>query len=373
MTIITGYSGNDSAEKYWNFETLKNPPRYRDDEVPESHYPGLRAIILDGVAEKGKRTQMFAYIGIPSGPVPAGGFPGVVLVHGGGGTALAWVAELWMSYGYAVIVPDWYGNRPLEQSYGKPTDLWKREAVKEERSHSKEDIEAHIANVSNLILAHSLLLSLPEVDPDKTVYAGVSWGSWYGAMIAAVDPRFKGFIQIYLGDRKEDDSFINGRFLHAAKAPLYYVTGTNDVAGSPLELQAGFNACGAMLGNRSMINDLCHGHCGFSFEICRRYADFILKNGVSLPVISDCICRDGKIEARVTECGKGIKKCFFNYTCDRDVSDWRERKWKAQEVDFNDGMLHSQLPGKVFQCYFSAYDEEDITTHCCGSSDVITF
>ena len=105
---------NEDPRKYWDFEVLKNPPDYRLDNDPVSAVSGLQSIIYDGVVENGKKTFCFAYIAIPEGKMPPDGWPGIVLVHGGGGTAFAWAAELWRSYGYAVIVPDWYGRRPIE-------------------------------------------------------------------------------------------------------------------------------------------------------------------------------------------------------------------------------------------------------------------
>ncbi len=81
---------NEDPRKYWDFDLLKNPPVYRIDDDPTSAFAGLQSIIYDGVVEKGHKTACFAYIAIPDGVMPPGGWPGIVLVHGGGGTAFAW-------------------------------------------------------------------------------------------------------------------------------------------------------------------------------------------------------------------------------------------------------------------------------------------
>ena len=50
------------------------------------------AIFYDGPEYNGKPTKVFAYVGFPSAPMPEGGYPAVILVHGGGGCAFfEWV------------------------------------------------------------------------------------------------------------------------------------------------------------------------------------------------------------------------------------------------------------------------------------------
>ena len=100
-----GYpQGDEKPETYWDFQQLKQAPAYREATFPESQYKGLKAILYDCFQpnDEGAK-EVFAYIGYPDTPMPEGGYPGVVLVHGGGGTAYGWAVDLWRSYGYAVI------------------------------------------------------------------------------------------------------------------------------------------------------------------------------------------------------------------------------------------------------------------------------
>ena len=366
-------NGNENPEKYWDFEALKNPPAYVVDHDPLSEHENMTSIIFDGVMENGRQTKVFAYIAYPDGPVPEGGWPGIVLVHGGGGTAFAWAVELWRSYGYAVIAPDWYGRRPVNTDQIKEAGELIRPYVAFERPHRYNNQTGHISNAANLVLAHSLLLSLDKVNPEKTAYAGLSWGSWYGAMVTAIDPRFKGIIEIYLGDRKDIDLFINGRFLHAAKCPMYYVAGTNDLHGFPSTLQAGFEACGPMLGNRSVIVALPHSHQGFRYPVCRRYADAILYNAPGLPLIGATVIDGNTISAAVEYEGKGIQKTFLCFTCDRHEAIPARRKWEMIPAQYCNGRMSAQLPENVYQCFISAFDEENESGDCCGTGDIITF
>ena len=366
----------EDPEKYWNFNELQQPPNYRDDHDPGSTHPGLRSIVFDGVKENGVTTKVFAYIAIPDGPVPPGGFPGVVLVHGGGGTAFPWAVELWRSYGYAVIAPDWYGTRPIPRDRGLQEigGMQKfRKPVDRARPHTYEGTIQHISNAANMVLAHSLLRSLPQVNADRTIYVGLSWGSWYGAMVTAIDPRFRGMLEIYLGNVREDDLFINGRFLHAAKVPMYYVVGTNDLNGSPESMQAGFAACGTMLRSRTMIVDLPHSHEGFRFRVCRRIADWILKGETGLPVLGPVGVGNGTMSAPVLSEGKGIRKVFLCYTVDRKEKISHKRKWQRTPAQLVDGKISAMLPNGIFQGFLAAYDEDELSDYCCGTSDVVTF
>ena len=104
--------GREDPAAYWNFKELSAAPAYRDCPYSESESEGLRAMLVSGRGPHGSSAEFFAYYGRPEGEVPPGGFPGVVLVHGGGGTAYPNYARLWMSRGFAVVALDWYNQRP---------------------------------------------------------------------------------------------------------------------------------------------------------------------------------------------------------------------------------------------------------------------
>ena len=127
----------ESPEKYWDFSLLKNAPAFREAPA-DSRAKGLQALLVSGYGPAPEDSaaftgeipigtddfspaplsakvpaEFFAYIGIPEGPVPEGGFPGIVLIHGGGGTAFPYQTLYWVKQGYAVIALDWYNQRPV--------------------------------------------------------------------------------------------------------------------------------------------------------------------------------------------------------------------------------------------------------------------
>ena len=76
------------------FTTVREIPYH----FPEG-YQDMKAIFYSA----GARNEVFAFIGVPQTAAPAGGFPSVVLIHGGDGCAYyEWVRE-WTNRGYLAV------------------------------------------------------------------------------------------------------------------------------------------------------------------------------------------------------------------------------------------------------------------------------
>ena len=358
-------SFREAPEKYWNYAELSKVPQYREAPFADSKYEGLQDVLIQGAPVDGKPAEFFAYYGYPETAMPEGGYPAVLLIHGGGGTAFPQYTKLWLKQGYVVMALDWYNQRPLTNSE-KPS----------ETNVARADLDGgkrqnHEVNVANMVLAHSLLRSLENVNPAKTVFVGLSWGSWYGAMVASVDPRFKGGIEIYCGDVKRDSTaFINGRFHHAAKIPLYWVAGTNDQNATPVSLQAGFDEC-AKLENQSLVIRLPHSHVGFEFPSCFRMAEYFLKGGPGLPKLAKAQIEENSIRAEILSQGKGITHAILCYTEDAEEKVTHKRLWKSIPAQVDGNRIRAELPKGVHQCFLSAYDESSPFNDLCGSTNLI--
>ena len=74
----------EDPAKYWNLKELSVAPAYRVSPYKESACEGLEALLVSGKGPNGTSAEFFCYLGRPAGKAPAGGWPGVVLVHGGG-------------------------------------------------------------------------------------------------------------------------------------------------------------------------------------------------------------------------------------------------------------------------------------------------
>ena len=380
MLLAQEKNFRENPEKYWDFEKLKEAPAFRDAPFEDCKAKGLRPVLITGYGcapdddtiakskpnglDKKVKAEYFAYIGFPEGPVPEGGFPGIVLIHGGGGTAYPEFTQLWVKNGYAVIALDWYNQRPSTKLYEiNPTPLSNKVPLE---GGKRQD---HVANVANMILAHSLLLSFKNVNPDKTAFVGLSWGSWYGVMVAALDARFKGGVEIYCGDIKPHSAFTNGRFHHAAKIPLYWVVGTNDQNVTLESLKRAFDEC-PTLENKSLVIRLPHSHVGFRFPSVFRMAAHFTQGGPGLPKLTD-ITQDGKIvSAKILEQGKGIKRAILCYT-DSTEKVYHKQEWKSIPAKIENGVISAEVPEGAHKYFLSAYDEESKYNDLCGSTSPV--
>ena len=376
-------SFREAPEKYWDFSKLQTAPDFRDAPFEDSKAEGLRAVLVTGYgpADGDKslstpnqkplsakvKAEFFAYIGVPEGPVPEGGFPGIVLIHGGGGTAYPQYARLWVKQGYAVIALDWYNQRPIPPSSPRETNVARVPLPGGKR-------QDHVSNVANMVLAHSLLRSLKNVNPEKTAFVGLSWGSWYGAMVAALDTRFKGGVEIYCGDAqkgssKRAKSFINGRFHHAAKIPLYWVAGTNDQNVTLESLGKGFREC-AKLENKSLVIRLPHSHVGFYFDSCLRMAAHFTKGETGLPKLSDITQNGNTVSAKILDPGKGVEYAVLCYT-DSTEKVYHKRLWKSIPAKIEKDVITAELPAGAHQFFLSAYEKKTRYNDLCGSTSPV--
>lgn len=375
----------EQPEQYWDFAKLKDPPEFRDAPFADSRAEGLRAVLVTGYGPgKGEKNfsavhpkplsakvkaEFFAYIGFPSGPVPKGGFPGIVLIHGGGGTAYPQYTRFWVQHGYAVIALDWYNQRPVPSA--KPTETnVKRIPLP---GGKRQD---HVSNVANMVLAHSLLRSLKNVNPEKTAFVGLSWGSWYGAMVAALDPRFKGGVEIYCGDVKfklpskgRALSFINGRFHHAAKIPLYWIVGTNDQNAFTDTLNLAFKEC-PTLENKSMVIRLPHSHVGFYFDSCLRMAAHFTQGKPGLPKLGGIARKGNTVSAEILDPGMGIRRAILCYT-DSTEKVYHKRLWKSIPARLENNTVSAEIPPGAHQFFLSVYDGDSRFNDLCGSTSTV--
>lgn len=125
-----------------------------------------------------KDTEVFAYYASPAtiGAEATSGksYPGVVLVHGGGGTAFrVWVLE-WARRGYAALAMDLAGSRPAPMKEQKHP--WGAKSYRLPNGGPGQGNDYKFFNidepftdqwpyhaVANIIRGHSLLRSLPKV------------------------------------------------------------------------------------------------------------------------------------------------------------------------------------------------------------------
>lgn len=362
---------------YWNAEQLFKTPAWRANPYPESDYAGLKAMLVEGVGPKGSKAEFFAYYATPEGPAPKGGFPGMLLVHGGGGTAFPNYVQDFVKDGFAVLALDWYNQRPAPALTNVPPSEVTVPRVDLEGGRRQD----HVANVSNMVLAHSLLRSFPEVNADRTVYVGLSWGSWYGSCVTAVDNRFKGACMIYLCDRHPQENvdekahrFVKGPFHKSMKVPSWWIVWSQEVNGLPSTLQAGWEACPCEVG-RTILHNLGHSHSGFTAGAVHRMARAFVGLEPRLPRLSLGEMNGQTVSADILDRGTGLKEALLWYTAREplavcDMLKNRTTEWRSVPAKISGKKVTANLPADARIAYLSVYEASDAAsrkTRCASS------
>ena len=357
----------------WDIDALSAAPKWTFLKRPRAE--SARAISFGGLPFQGKPTRVFAWLGIP--PVKEGEkVPAMVLVHGGGGTAFDEWVRLWVVRGYAAIAVDTCGQVPVG-NYGQ----WVRDEQGgppgwggfDQIDRAQADQWTYHA-VADVILAHSLIRSLPEVDSERTGVTGISWGGYLTCITAGVDPRFKLAVPVYGCGFYRDTVFARdlerlapgdaerwlswwdpSAYLGNVNLPMLWVTGSNDFAYPLSALQASYRL---PRGPRSLCIRLRmphgHGGAGENPEEIRAFADSILKSGRQLPSITGS-GHEGDEAWATFSSSVPIGKAELNFT--RDVGRWQDRKWETVSAKLSAERVTASLPEGTRVYYFNLFDE----------------
>ena len=348
-------------------------------EAANIHSEGVKGIFFEGPPYRGKPTEVFAWVGLPKVD-PGKKVPGIVLIHGGGGTAFANWVNLWTSRGYAAIAMDTCGQVPIG-----PDGKWQRhepagplgwDATFQQIAEPIEDQWPYHA-VGSVILAHSLLRSMPEVDADRIGTTGISWGGWLTCIVAGLDGRLKFAVPVYgcgfLGDdsgwkspiskmgddgRKWIQQWDPSKYLPDAKMPMLWVTGTNDFAYPLDSLQKSYRLPS---GERTVCIRLrmIHGHGppGEGPQEILTFANSVVSGGPKLCRILKQGRDSGTVWAAYAGVGK-LARAELLFTAKGD-GPWKERDWDvvAADIDLTSRRVTAKLPANAKVYFVNLIDE----------------
>ena len=329
--------------------------------------PQVQAMAVEGEPYKGRPTRFFAYWGLPKGASPTNRVPGIVLVHGGAGTAFAGWVKTWNDRGYAAIAmdncggipngvrelggtlrfpmsgPGGWGDANYRLSDGLLTDQWSYHAI------------------ATVIRSHSFLRSLPEVNPDCIGLTGISWGDYLTACALGIDERFRFAVPVYgcaylrdhsawagqikslgrLGERW-DELWDAHNFLPNGRMPVLWVTGSNDHFFPLDSLQRGYDLPepAPYLAVRVRMP---HGHppTGDPKEI-RMFADHFAFGRPAYPELK-VTCADRLLKVSWNGFGRKVAKAELVTTAS-DARNWEKRPYAAKEIAFDEASLSAEVP-----------------------------
>lgn len=329
VSLISIVSFGQSAETEalkrvipWDMATLSLTPKVQP--TTERPAKGMKSFFYEGAEYKGKPTWVFAYYAAPEGQPPEGGWPAVVCVHGGGGTAFpAWVKQ-WNKNGYAAMAMDLEGHLPGSHFFGVegnfPADQGHPNAGPKRNSWFGDialpDHEQWFYHaVADVIRADSLLRSFPEINPKKIGLTGISWGGTIVSAVAGIDERFAFVIPVYGGGYIRQHEMTDAQYreylmkwdpsahLPFAKMPIFWVSGFNEPV-FPLNM---FSKSAENAGGTSTLcirAFLPHGH-GFGWEEVWEiggFANGIVKGSPPMPRFErpQVNAKDGLVHAKFT-------------------------------------------------------------------------
>ena len=360
----------------WDLKALSAPPEFK---WAKGDGKNVRSLYFTGEAYKGKPTRVFAYYATPG--TLAGdtskdkSLPAVVLVHGGGGRAFDQWARLWAKRGYAAISMDLAGCGPNRKRLtdGGPGQ---GDDVKFGAIGQPVENQWTYHAVANAILAHSLILSFPEVDGDRTAVTGISWGGYLTCIIAGLDNRFKAAVPVYGCGFLHENSFWVGQFKkmsteHKAKwvrlwdpsmyvgstsMPMLFVNGGRDFAYPP-DSHAKTYALVKSDKNIRFSPDLRHGHI---FDRPKAIEVFIgnhLKGGVPLARIAAPEIGKKHLTASV-EARTKLIAAELHYTTDKLPGNNRARKWGKMPATIEKNRITAERPPKDAVVWFLTVTDE---------------
>jgi len=352
----------------WDLASLSLPPAFV--ESPEHSSSGVRAVFYETLPWKGNPTRAFAYLAIPE--VRTGQrVPAIVLVHGGGGSAfISWV-QLWASRGYAAIAMDTCGcvsggghdNHTRHDMGGPPG--W---GGFEQMTAPLRDQWSYHA-VADVILAHSLIRSFPEVDESRVGLTGISWGGYLTILAASVDHRFRFAAPVYGCGFYEDSGLWNEAlktnsveqlqawraqwdpavYLSRASIPILWLTGTNDFAFSLRSLRRSYLLPkGARTLSIHLRMPHGHGGPGENPPEIHTFANSYLKGETPLAMItkSERASREVTVTFRSET---SIVSSELLYT--KDAGPWTDRHWECIAARLGPNTATADLPpGTTVYC-----------------------
>lgn len=365
----------------WNLKELYKVPKWQ--ETLKAKKEDVKGLLYESLPYKGNKVQVFAYYSAPKGEKPKNGWPAIICLHGGGGTAFDTWVKKWNSYGFAAISMDLEGHYPIKDTLS----LKKGQRISTEnpgciRKGTFEDFNLPIKEqwyynaVAHVIIAHSLIRSFPEINARKIGITGISWGGVLTSTIMGIDDRFKFAIPVYgsgylpNSDGAQGNNIKQGKHTDVVNTnydgsayfknviiPSFWLNGTNDKHFSISSTQKSLQSVkGATIVRYE--KKMPHGHQdGWKPEEIYTFANSIVNNTEPLTHISRPIIRRKTIEALIKN-KKSISKVQLYYTL--DLGTWNQRKWQATKATLKRRKIKANIPKEAKVVYLSVIDKKGL-------------
>lgn len=344
----------------WNLTALANTPA-----VDWGKTDGLvQEVFYAGEPLNGKPTRVFAYLGRPRdlrmGNPESVRRPAMLLVHGGGGKAFKEWAEHWAHRGYVALAMDLSGNGPDGRLPDGGPDQADAVKFRDFTDSDATNMWTYHA-VAAVVRGHSLLRSLPDVDPERIGITGISWGGYLTCIVAGIDPRLKVAVPVYgcgfLGDNSVWTAgslaamtpearqhwlrlFDPSQYLGGVRCPTLFLNGTTDFAYPLDSYQRSYHLVPPQHRNVSVVVDLPHGHI-WTFPEVDAFVDSVLRKGKPPLAIFETEVKGQALSAAVGDPAR-LRDATLCYTT--DVGPWQKRRWQTVPARIGAHGLAAELP-----------------------------
>lgn len=362
----------------WDDAFLKAVPEVFPAETIHASDERIRALFYSSVPFRKGSTRVFAWLGVPN-LADGERAPGILLLHGGGGTAFESWVKLWLDRGYAAIAIDHFGCLPLPEDAnprprnpdGGPPGGGVVFSQLDEPLADQWPFHA-VAAASRAL---SLLRVDPRVDPQRIGVTGISWGGYLACLLAGVDDRLRFSIPVYgcgfydettfggvIAKLPPDQSALWWRqwdaslYLPSARVPMLWVNGTNDRFFWLPAWQRSYRLTAADSRTLSLQVRMPHGHppAGDPPEVLA-FADQLLRGSSPLTKVR----HDGREEKKVTvswQSTRPVIRAELNYTTEA-TGPWAEREWKTEVASITGETATAILPDDAAAYFMNLKDD----------------
>ena len=342
-----------SNDLIWDLDSLQKTPEF----VYIDSTSNVRQMLFKGIDYQGKKTKVFAYYSNPdiykTGKNQGNIFPGLVLISGGDQPALKEWVELWAKEGYAAITCD-YGNTRMAKDAGPtPKNIEERLAsIYDSIKHGPKAVRAYRTS-STAILAHSLLLSFPEVSKNKTGVTGISWGGFQTCIVSGIDNRFKAAVPVFgcafhneiifkryfnKMTKAEIDLWMNKidpkNYLKFSQCPTLFINGNNDGC---FDIEP-FDKTTKLIPEKNRFLRITP-NMGHDHPIGWRPKE--------IATFFNAIFKEGKPLTKIISVEKNSSSILFNYKSPTNISE-ANFYYSNDTININEKRIWNSVPANIF-------------------------
>ncbi|WP_025744037.1 carbohydrate-binding protein [Aquimarina pacifica] len=357
----------------WDITELREVPNWETSTVDAED--GMTGILYESIDYLGNKVEVFAYYSAPSGTPPVGGWPAAIFAHGGGGTAFPQAVKYWNDKGYAAISMDLEGQYPNNENTPNPGP--RRVGVWDDYKLPIEE-QWYYHAVAQILKAHSLIASFPEVNANKIGLIGASWGGTLTSTVMGVDNRLAWAIPVYgAGFLSESDGhqgdalaagdeteFVNANYdgsiyFDNVTFPTLWLNGLND---HHFSITCNQLSSEAVQGPTTLmyLDNFAHGHLTWrNRDEVYIFANQVVNGGVPLPEFEKPYMISNKAYATASS-SVGLSSAELFYTTDGDEIDWNERNWSSIDANISGNTISANIPTDAHVIFFTATDSRDL-------------